>query len=146
MATVGNNRATRLDLVALTLSPPDMKLSLKDTMLIHLKRMAQIDSKLMLYPETDVKGRLHYHGVITKDEHYVESLKKLEDIGFIKVKTIKEMSGWIKYCKKELKITRNMVGLPKKFKYIDNKYLEHYKVSNMSRSILSYSGFSIDAV
>lgn len=138
MTTGQANRATRLDMVALTISPPDLKLSLQDTWLYHLKRIASVDSKIWLIPETDSKGRLHYHGLLWKDKHYKESLEKFEKMGFIKVKPIRDYNGWIKYCKKEFKITKSMLELNNRFKCIDNEYVSKYKISNTSRNILSY--------
>lgn len=144
MTTKEAIRATRLDIVALTISPPDLKLSLEDTWIFHLKKLALIDSDFKVFPETDIKGRLHYHGWIHKDKYYPESLKKLEDIGFIKMKTIFDMNKWLKYCKKELKITKTMLGLPKKFKIIDNNYVSKFKPINQSRDIRTYEGFGED--
>lgn len=144
MTTVGILRATRLDMVALTLSPPDMNQSLEDTWIYHLKRLSKIDSKFILFPETDIKGRLHYHGYVYKDKYYPETLKALERIGFIKIKCIFDMEKWLKYCKKEYKITKAMLELPKRFKYIDNEYVSKYRPINSSRDIRTYEGFGVD--
>lgn len=128
----------RLDCLALTISPPDSKLSLKDTWLKHLRRIALIESRFILYPETDRKGRLHYHGIIWKDKFYKESIEKCEKMGFIKLVEITSLEGWYKYCKKEIKITKSMLELPKKFKCIDHEYVSKYKLESTSRNILSY--------
>lgn len=69
-----------------------------------------IDSRLYLYPELAVNDeglRLHFHGIIENDdrlEMYTD-LEKLKKICFIKVKEITNIKSWIKYCRKEWKIT-----------------------------------------
>lgn len=138
MTKPGHKGQARLDCLALTISPPDIKLSLKDTWILHLRRLAVIDSRFILYPETDKKGRLHYHGMIWKDKFYKESIEKCEKMGFIKLVEIKGVEGWLKYCKKEIKVTKSMLELPKKFKCIDQEYVSKYRLESTSRNILSY--------
>lgn len=138
MTKAAKNGPAGLDKLALTISPPEMKLSFKDTFILHLRRLAKIESKFVIFPETDIKGRLHYHGFLWKDKYYKETIEHLEKMGFIKIKPISNSDGWLKYCKKELKVTKAILELHKKFKHIDNEYVSKYRVSNNSRDIMSY--------
>jgi len=107
---------------ALTISPPP-----KDAVKIEVlyKRFLKVISKMKcwyeLYPELDKTGRLHFHGVIYKNNsNYnldLELLKK--KIGFICVKEITNRQKWIKYCKKEFKTTKKLLSINKHISPLD---------------------------
>lgn len=119
-----NKAQTKLDMVALTISPPDVKhLSVDKILILHKRVLSKVKSTFMLYPELDASGRLHYHGVIQKTIKLKEDLEKIKQLGFIKVKPISDYSGWMKYCSKEWKITK------KAFK-INNRYLIKKPLNN----------------
>lgn len=104
------NKATLLDKVALTISPPDdIKLDVKQLLKIHFKKIAKIKSNIMLYPELSTTGRLHYHGIMERTIHVKEDLLQLEKVGFICVKAISDLKGWLKYCRKEWRHTRKLL-------------------------------------
>lgn len=87
-----------------------------------------------LYPELDKTGRLHFHGIIYKNNaNYNKDLEMLKvKIGFICVKEITNESKWIRYCKKEFKTTKKILSIHKDITPLDN-------VGNMeSYDILTY--------
>lgn len=100
--------------VALTISPKLADIDAKTLYGIYYNRyISRIRVKFILYPETDLKGRLHYHGVIERNEdnikNYEWSIKFLSNWCFICVKEIKNLGQWIKYCKKDFKITKKIL-------------------------------------
>lgn len=109
MTTGQTNRATRLDMVALTISPPDIKhLTVNKIWILHKRVLSKVKSKFVLYPELDTNGRLHYHGYIHKEINLKEDLELIKSIGYIKVKEITDWNGWITYCSKEWKNTKKL--------------------------------------
>lgn len=112
MTSWRNNRAARLDMVALTISPPDVKYLTIDKLWLHHKRLlSKIKSKFVLYPELDKTGRLHYHGYIHKEISLKEDLEYIKKLGFVKVKDIFDLGEWVKYCSKEWKFTKKMKNI-----------------------------------
>lgn len=104
----------KLDLISLacTISPPDCKvLTTSEIFKRHLVKLKQVKGNFVLYPELDIKGRLHYHGTVTKSEFFREDLKVLQDIGYIKVKPVTNVQGWVKYCRKEWKLTKKILKI-----------------------------------
>lgn len=131
---LGDGRG-KLDLMslALTLSPPDCKiLTVMEIFNRHKVKLKQVKSNFVLYPELDLKGRLHYHGTICKTEFFRDDLKVLEDIGFVKIKPIDHVTGWVKYCRKEWKLTKKILKIKKP---IQPKDLVDIRIS---KDILTY--------
>lgn len=100
--------------VALTISPKSADIDVKTLYDIYYKRyISKIKVKFILYPETDLKGRLHYHGVIDRSEDNIKdynwSVKLLTNWCHICLKEIRSLGNWIKYCKKEFKITKKVL-------------------------------------
>lgn len=66
-----------------------------------------------LYPEFDKDNRLHYHGYIFKTslKNYEHDIKLLKSWCFIKIEEIKSETKWLKYVRKEWKLTMSYLGL-----------------------------------
>lgn len=112
---LGEGKA-KLDLIslALTISPPDCKvLTTSEIFKRHLVKLKQVKGNFLLYPELDIKGRLHYHGTVSKSEFFREDLDIFQKIGFVKVKPISNLTYWLKYCRKEWKLTKKILKIKK---------------------------------
>lgn len=124
-------RATELDWVALTVSPPISKQSLKHQVDKWSLIFSKLQSNFILIPEFAINDsyelRLHFHGVICNSEHLHTDLRYLAEIVFIKHKQIKDMKGWQKYCIKEINKTKRLFGVKKRedimidYEFVKNK-------------------------
>lgn len=96
---------------ALTISPPYRDHSIKylykwDKPFIQ-KALNRCSRYYIMYPELDLQGRLHYHGVVRLTSLTSWGFVKRtidNDIGFAcikKIKGFKEHLGWLLYCRKE---------------------------------------------
>lgn len=137
--TMGNQR---LDMIALTISPPP-KANIHKQFEKWRERFAELKCSFMLYPEFAYNSktnqiRLHFHGYIYKNNllDFQSDIDYLKKICYIDIKDITNLTGWLKYCKKELKITKNTLGL-KNNDLIPLKQSNCFKPSK-SRDILSY--------
>lgn len=102
--------------VALTISPKTVDIDVKTLYDVYYNRyISKIRVKFILYPETDLKGRLHFHGVIERNEDNIQdynwTIKFLSNWCFICVKEIKHFGKWILYCKKDFKVTRKILKI-----------------------------------
>lgn len=101
---------------AITISPPQEE-GVQIDMLY--KRYLSIIKKMKcwyeLYPELDKTGRLHFHGIVYKNNpSYNLDLELLRSkIGFICVKEITNRQKWLKYCKKEFRTTKKLLSIYK---------------------------------
>lgn len=102
--------------VALTISPKPLDYDVNLLFQAYMNRyISYIKVKYILYPEMDLKGRLHFHGILERNEENIKAynwtIKFLQNWCFICVKEITSMGNWIKYCKKEWKITKKLLRL-----------------------------------
>jgi len=58
--------------------------------------------QFILYPDIDISGNFHYHGVIIMQKKIKPKLKRYftKHIGFIKIAYITDQKGWYKYMRK----------------------------------------------
>lgn len=96
---------------ALTISPPrrtQSPLHLYNSDKPYIQRqLNRCSSHYILYPEFDINGRLHYHGIVLLNSlsswGYVKSTLD-HNIGYCclkRLKTFKDKLGWLLYCTKE---------------------------------------------
>lgn len=110
--------------IALTISPPQRQIG-RDQPYKTLGDMYNIDratirscmerasEEYTIYPEFDLAGRLHYHGIvriINKVQWYKITCPTLKRLGFICVKP-KPDDKWKAYIEKEWEITRQVLKL-----------------------------------
>lgn len=111
---------------AITISPPDR--TNKYTRIEDIyrmdrytlnKRMRTCSKYFMLYPEVDLQGRLHYHGVIKINDPikwYKSVLPYIKaTLGFVLLKplnTTKDMLKWNIYSSKSWPAMRDIFKLP----------------------------------
>lgn len=115
---------------ALTISPPNRVKYTKES---NPNKNLYMDDKLIIknimkyikvgtyiiYPEFDIKGRLHYHGIIDMDHtQYVRYMKyaqfKLPQLGFTDIKklqTYEDNLKWVIYMSKEWGTTREILEI-----------------------------------
>jgi len=75
--------------------------------------------RYIVFPEFDVKGRLHYHGVLTLDSNerirfYKHAMHKLALTGFVDIKPLNDFLGhlrWLCYIKKQWHITKQVLEI-----------------------------------
>lgn len=70
----------------------------------------------LIYPEFDVKGRLHYHGILNltnaqRIRLYKHAQPKLTSIGYVDVKPIDSKLTWLCYIKKQWHFTAQVLEL-----------------------------------
>lgn len=103
-----------MSFVALTISPKAYPVEPHKLLEIFNRNyISKIRVNYILFPELDLKGRLHFHGIIERSKDnikdYLWSIKFLERWTFICVKEIKNMAKWLQYCKKDWKITKKLI-------------------------------------
>lgn len=80
-----------------------------------------------IYPELNINGALHFHAVICikdKVKWYKSLLPRLKYDGFVQIKTIFDINGWIEYLNKD-KLHMELIcnaKLP-----LNKEYLTNYK-------------------
>lgn len=132
--------------LAFTISPPDRVTRYNHIRAIYLddkrflnNKLRQCCSKYILYPELDIKGRLHYHGMICINDP-IKWRKSVYDtirynLGYCHVKKLnnfKEILRWLMYCQKEYAITWQVLEerepiipkKPRKIKFRDHPELD----------------------
>lgn len=69
---------------------------------------------MLIYPECMLNGNIHYHGFIkVKDgAGYFKAIHTLKkNLGFIKVKLIDDVPGWVKYCEKSVATMKKLLDV-----------------------------------
>lgn len=117
--------------IAITISPPKrtiMQKNIEPYNLLYNMDMYHFVSimkynrirRYILYPEFDIKGRLHYHGTLILDPNqyirfYKHAIHKLAiKIGFIDVKkllTFKDKLRWVMYMSKEWGLSKEILSI-----------------------------------
>lgn len=135
-------RQPRLDIVAVTISPPPNN-SLVKCLKRWIKRLGRLKSRFMFYPEIAYNektntNRLHFHGVITCLDmvQFQKDIEVLKSYCYIDVKKIYSMSKWISYCKKELVKTKISLGFKKNSNIVLNN--ETCKIETESYDIIDH--------
>lgn len=123
---------------AITISPKPVDVPVIDLIDIYNRHyISKIRVEYVLYPETDLKGRLHFHGIIKRDssniKDYLWSIKMLENWCFICIKEINNATKWDKYCRKEWKLTKKLLKLKRPLTYSMN--------TNNEMTLFDYEGF-----
>lgn len=108
-------------LLAITISPPNRIDKYNSLDYIYKSDALYIDKYLRkcsifytIYPELDISGRLHYHGIITlKDrvKFYRAVLPAFNLLGFTLVKAVFEESKWLKYITKDWETTQKILKI-----------------------------------
>lgn len=110
--------------LALTISPPDREtryaknthIFTDDAQIIN-RLLRQCCSRWIIYPELDLSGRLHYHGMIVfKDvvKYYKSVRYSLQKMGYVCIKPIKSFKdrlGWIIYMSKQWGYTKDILNI-----------------------------------
>lgn len=119
------------DLIAITISPPDRSnkypYKLKNVnfhifcedKLEIVRLLNRTSIEYTLYPEFDMNGRLHYHGIVivkNKTNWLRTTLPGLKRIGFVCVKTNPD-AKWTQYCTKEWEVTKKVLQIDKPIMY-----------------------------
>lgn len=126
--------------IAITISPPDRTGKYNRLEGIYradkydLNRKLRLCSKyFILYPETDLQGRLHYHGILKIDDH-IKFYKKVlpyikHSLGFVMLKPLKnhkDNMNWLIYSMKNWPSMRDLfiepiiITKPKNIKKYNN--------------------------
>lgn len=113
--------------LAITISPPNRIKWMK--MRNHNRNLFDADSFIitsimkynrikdyLIIPEFDVKGRLHYHGILTltnaqRTRFYKHAQPKLTSIGYVDVKHVDNKLKWLCYMKKQWAFTKEVLEL-----------------------------------
>lgn len=117
---------------ALTISPPDrvvnyvlnkvknpLRAVYDDDLVIIRKALNRCSTDYLIYPELDITGRLHYHGIVTINNMTnwkSTSSVQLKTIGYINIKP-NPSEGWDRYITKEWDQTKSILHLMEPIRY-----------------------------
>lgn len=116
-----------VNIAALTISPPCRLVNQKPNIANPQRRIYDSDKNVIkraldkcsydytIYPEIDMTGRLHYHGIVNIgriEDWKGKTLPRLKALGFVCVK-MNPNDKWIDYCTKEWEQTRNILNIRK---------------------------------
>lgn len=135
------------DSYALTITFSDVphnmsaKAQFKNTYKVVLKILEE-STEYSIYPEwRTTNNSIHYHGTIKikdKIKWHKSTYRKLSRLGFIKIKKVDELKGWLKYCEKEKEVAESIIGIVMPMKNGSIKHIkEQIKVVN--DTVLKYS-------
>lgn len=141
--------------LALTISPPCRVNKYNSLKSIYYQDQYTIDSLLRkcskdytIYPEQDINGRLHYHGVIQVSDmikYHKNVLPGLKLIGFVKVKPITNLQKWLDYCKKEWENTKKVFGIDDPLIWRTKRIPKEVLLKDENNKFIGY-GFTMELV
>jgi len=130
----------------ITISPPHRDSTKKfknPNRILYLEDKIQIEAVLkynkikgyLIYPELDVKGRLHYHGTLRLNHteeirFYKHAIHKLKSLGFVDISSPKDWPSELRWCvyqSKEWGKTKQILEIKEPI------YLRKTKISAKSR-------------
>lgn len=106
----------------ITISPPDSVHRVKYIFNSHLPTLLKANNcskYFIFYPEMDINGRLHYHGILKISDnvkYYKQFVPSLKHLGYVKIMSVKSFSDHIKilkYISKDWQYMRHVLGLEK---------------------------------
>lgn len=102
--------------MALTISPRNVVFSLFEynRQKLHIcKMLRRCSNEYQIYPELSDSGHLHWHGVFKQTDYRKCHMQVLpsfvKEMGFICVKKVTNLDEWLKYCKKNLSKTEEVI-------------------------------------
>lgn len=88
--------------------------------------LRQFTSDYILYPELTQAGMIHFHGILTlkdKVKQYKLRKKMSDELGFLKIDSIKDLQASKDYISKEAAIMQDVLGVKLPYTYEDNEKL-----------------------